>query len=61
VQAILGGPAKNEPICLLKLRQVTNVRKYRLPGGQDEISRMVQELEKVGIITPAHSPYNPPM
>jgi len=26
--------------------QITNIRQYRLPGGQDEISRTVQELEK---------------
>ena len=30
-------------------------------GGQDEITRTVQELEKVGIIRPAHSPYNSPI
>ena len=30
-------------------------------GGQDEISRTVQELEKVGIIRPAHSPYSSPI
>jgi len=29
--------------------------------GQDEITRTVQELEKVGIIRPAHSPYNSPI
>ena len=41
------------PICLPKPRRVTNVRQYRLPGGQDEISKTVQEFEKVGIIRPA--------
>jgi len=52
---------KHEPICLLEPCWFTNVRQYRLLGGQDEISRMVQEIEKVGIIRPAHSPYNSPI
>ena len=37
------------------------MRQYRLPGGQNEVSSTVQELDKVGIIRPAHSPYNSPM
>ena len=54
------GHVKHEPICLPKLYWITRVRQYRLPCGQDEISRKVQELEKVGIKRPAHSPYNFP-
>ena len=61
MQAILRGHVKHEPICLPKLHQITNVRQYRFPGGQDEISSTVQELEEVGIIKPAHSPYNSPI
>ena len=61
VQAILRGHAKHELICLPKLHWITNVKQYRLLGGQDEISSTVQELEKVGIIRPAHSPYNSPI
>ena len=61
VQAILRGHAKQGPICLPKPRWITNARQYRLLGGQDEITRMVQELEKGGIIRPAHSPYNSPI
>uniref|UniRef100_A0A669QJJ3 ribonuclease H n=1 Tax=Phasianus colchicus TaxID=9054 RepID=A0A669QJJ3_PHACC len=61
VQAILRGHAKHGPICLPKPCWITDVGQYRLPGGQDEISRTVQELEKVGIIRPAHSPYNSPI
>ena len=53
VQVILRGHAKHGPICLPKPRRVTNVRQSRLPGGQDEISKTVQEFEKVGIIRPA--------
>ena len=60
-QAILRGHAKHEPICLPKPLQITNVRPYRLPGGQDEITRTMQELEKVGIIGPAHSLCNSPI
>jgi len=36
------------------------LRQYRLLGGQDEISWMVQELEEVDVIRPVHSPYNSP-
>ena len=57
VQAILRGHVKHEPICLPKLHQITNVRQYRFPGGQDEISSTVQELEEVGIVRPACNPY----
>lgn len=46
---------KQGPICLPKPHWITNIRQYRLPSGQDEITRTVQELEKVGIIRPAHS------
>ena len=35
VQAILRGHVKHEPICLPEPHQFTNVRQYRLPGGQD--------------------------
>jgi len=31
---------------------------YRLPVGKMKYQECVQELEKVGIIRPAHSPYN---
>ena len=55
-QVILRGHVKHESICLRERHGVTNVRQYRLPWGQDEISRTVQELEKVGIIRSAHSP-----
>ena len=57
----LGGHVKHEPITLLEQCQITNVKKYRFLGEQDEISRTVQELEEVGIIKPAHSPYNSPI
>ena len=61
VQAILRSHVKHEPICLLEPCQITNPRQYRLLGGQDEISRTVQELETVGIIRPEHSLYNSPI
>jgi len=61
VQAILRVHAKQEPICLPKPRQITNVRQYRLLGRQDEIPRTMKELEKMGIIRPAHSPCNSPI
>lgn len=53
-----------EPICLTELHWITNVKQYRFLGGggrHDEILRTVLELEKAGIIRPAHSPYNSPM
>ena len=38
VQAILRGHMNHEPVRLVKQCQITNVRQYRHPGGQDEIS-----------------------
>ena len=61
VQAIIRGHAEIEPICLPQPRRITNTKQYRLPGGQQEITKTVQELERVGIIRPAHSPYNSPI
>ena len=61
IQTILRGRAKHEPISLLKPCRITNVKQYRLLGGQDEITKTVQELEREGIIRPAHSPYNSPV
>lgn len=61
VQAILRGHGKHEPIHLPSPCRNTNTKQYRLPGGQEGIPRTVQELEKVGIIRPAHNPYNSAM
>lgn len=40
---------------------MTNMKQYRLPEGQPEITRTIQELEKVGILRCLHSSYNPPI
>jgi len=50
IQVILRGLVKHEPIHLPESHQITIAWQYRLPGGQDKISRMVQGLEKAGII-----------
>ena len=34
---------------------------YQLPGGHEEITATIGELEKVGIIRAAHSPFNFPV
>ena len=34
------------------------VKQYRLPGGHEEITANIGELEKVGIIRSTHSPFN---
>lgn len=60
VQAIIRGHVKIEPVCLPQPHQITNTKQYRLPAGQEEITKTVQELERVGIIRPAHSPTTPP-
>lgn len=52
--------AKTEAICLLQLHQIMNTKQCRHPGGQEEITRTVQELERVGIMRCAHSPWNSP-
>lgn len=49
VQLILQGYAKHEAIWVPQLHWITNMRPYRLPGGQ-EISQVIQELEKVRIV-----------
>ena len=58
VQAILRGYAKTEPICFLQLHLIMNTIQYMLLGGHWEITNTAQELERVGIIWPAHSPHN---
>ena len=60
VQGIIRGRAKIEPVCLPQPRRITNTKQYRVRGGQ-EVTKTVQELERVGIIRPAHSPYNSPI
>jgi len=52
---------KDEPIQVLQPCQITNMKRYRLPGGQEEITGTIQELEKVGAIRPTHNPYNSPV
>jgi len=60
MQAILRGHAKHEPILLPNTRRIIDTKQYRLLG-QEEMSGMVRKLEKVGIIRPAHNPYNSPI
>ena len=40
---------------------MTNTKQYKLPGGHKEIGETLQELKKVGIIKPTHSPFNSPV
>lgn len=55
VQLILQGYVKNEPSRLPQLCWLTNMKQYRLPGGQAGITRTIQKLEKVGIVRPVHA------
>ena len=61
VKAILRGHARHPPIALPVPQPVTNTKQYKLPGGHKEIGETLQELEKVGIIKPTHSPFNSPV
>ena len=61
VMAVLRGHARHPPIALPVPQQVTNTKQYKLPGGHKEIGETLQELEKVGIIKPTHSPFNSPV
>jgi len=45
-------------MCLPQTYWITNTKQYRLPSGQEENTMTTQELERVGIIKPAHSRYN---
>ena len=40
---------------------MTTTKQYKLPGGHKEIGETLQDLEKVDIIKPTHSPFNPPV
>ena len=61
VKAVLRGHAKHLPVALPVPWQVTNTKQYKLAGEQKEIGETLQELEKVGIIKPTHSPFNSPV
>ncbi|KAF6288389.1 hypothetical protein mRhiFer1_009123 [Rhinolophus ferrumequinum] len=55
------GHAHHPPQVLLQPWRVVTVQQYCLPGGQEEISRTILELEKVHIVRPTHSPFNSPV
>ena len=40
---------------------MTNTKQYKLPEGHKDTGETLQELEKAGIIKPAHSPFNSPV
>jgi hypothetical protein len=48
-------------VCMPAPAQVVHVKQYNLPGGHEEITGTIVELEKAKIIHPAHSPYNSSM
>lgn len=58
VKAVLQGHACYLPMVLPVPHRVVAVKQYQLPGGHKEIGETVQELAKVKIICPAHSPYH---
>ena len=61
VKAVLRGHARHPPIALPVPWRVTNTKQCKPPGGHREIGETLQELEKVGIIKPTHSPFNSPV
>ena len=61
VKAVLRGHAKHPPVALPVPQQLTNIKQYKLPGGHKEIRETLQELERMGIIKPSHSPFNFPV
>ena len=61
VKAVLTEHARHRPIALPVPQRVTNTKQYKLPGGHKEIGETLQELGKVGIIKPTHSPFNSPV
>lgn len=46
---------------LLAPKWIVSVRQYCLPGGHAEITNMVKELCRVGIICSTQSPFNSPV
>ena len=61
VKAVLKGQAKHPLAALPEPRWVTNTKQYKFPGGHKEIGETLQEVERVGIIKPTHSPFNYPV
>ena len=61
VKAVLRGHVKHPPVALPVPWRLTNTKQYKLPGGHKEIGETLQELERVGIIKPTHSPFNSPV
>ena len=61
VKEVLRGHAKHPPVALPVPRQMTNIKQYKSLGEHKEIGETLQELEKLGIIEPTHSPFNSPV
>ena len=59
VKAIFQGHANHPPVQLPPLQWVKqqSVKQYWLPGGHEEITAIIGELKKVGIIRATHSPF----
>lgn len=60
IKAVVREQAKHSPLVLPVPGRVTNMKQCKLPGGHQEIGESIQELEKVGIVHPTHSPLIPP-
>lgn len=55
MQSILWSYVKHEPIQLPQARWITNMKQYRHLGGWKEITKTIQELEKVGVLRKVHN------
>lgn len=56
-KSLTRGHAKQTPVKLPQLCHVVKITQHHFPGGHKEISGIVQELAKVGITGPTHSPF----
>lgn len=61
IQAVLRGWARHSPLVLPIPQRVTNMKQCKLSGNRQEIGGTIQELEKLGIVHPTHSPFNSPV
>ncbi|XP_066433951.1 uncharacterized protein [Eleutherodactylus coqui] len=58
---VLVGKVKMPPVEIPPVSKVINMKQYRIPGGDKEISDTIQDLLDTGVIVPTSTEYNNPV